>query len=85
MIGIGGISMSWSSPVQASIDSLLFPDRQFSQPAQQAIEHLKRESGKDFGDNVAAWVRWAKENGHVEDDYPEEVIHTNTNCKSKRQ
>lgn len=60
----------WATPVEASINSLMRPNQQFGVTREWALRTLREASNEDFGDDVVAWVNWAKENGHLSCDYP---------------
>jgi hypothetical protein len=67
------VAMLWASPIEASIRTLVFPDMQLGMSAEVALRILREEAGQDYGADVQAWIRWAKANGHLASDYPEDL------------
>jgi hypothetical protein len=53
-----------NKPIPAAIISLLFPEMLMSQTKQDALRTLRLLTQQEFGDDVGAWVRWARANGH---------------------
>ena len=64
--------MMWGMPIEVAVHSLLYPGAFSSVPADTAIQWLRHYSGEDFGEDVAAWIRWAKEMEHLPSDYPDQ-------------
>jgi hypothetical protein len=62
--------MSFDSPVRVALDSLLYPRRTFSIEKKTAFKYLRDISGADMGDDIRAWIEWAKKEGFVEKAYP---------------
>jgi hypothetical protein len=54
--------MTWQTPSRSCIESLRHPDRPESRAKDDALSFLRRISGLDFGDDIAAWEDWAKAN-----------------------
>jgi hypothetical protein len=65
--------MSMTKPIPAAIRSLLYPEMFVSQSKEDALETLRLMSQQDFGDDVKAWLEWAKANGHWEYDGRDDV------------
>jgi hypothetical protein len=68
--------MSMTKPITAAIISLLYPEMLMSQSKEEALRTLRLLSDQDFGDDVKAWVKWAKANGHWEYDGPDVLDQT---------
>jgi hypothetical protein len=57
-------NVSMMKPIPAAILSLLYPEMFISQSKEEALRTLRLMSQQDFGDDVEAWLAWAKANGH---------------------
>lgn len=58
--------------IECCIESLVYPERPWTMPRDQALAALRRVSGRDYGENFVEWVRWAKAEGGLPDSYPED-------------
>ena len=63
-------TMQWANPIQAAIDSLVDPDRTFSLGREKALSYLRAASATDYGDDIEAWIGWAKSETFIDQDYP---------------